>query len=1279
MPIFEIEKDDLLGLDDAQLEELIARLCEAELAAKHQPLSSVRWGGNLTAADGGVDVRVTVKEPAFVGDFIKGRDTVYQAKVPSMAKAAIEKEMSGKDTSKALFQSLAASHGAYVIVSLKDDLAPDKLAERRKLMSDEAGKLVRPSAVVVDFFDRSTLHQWLRQHVGVQLWVRHALGKQLSGWRPFGRWTNVPHDADDTLIVGEGLYVSLPGKNSDLPLAEAISAVRKLIQTSSKAIRLVGLSGVGKTRFVQALFEQGFDSAPLDRTKVVYADIGFGVEPSASVIVDTLAAENRDAILVLDNCAKEEHAFISSRITGKKSPIKLITIEYDIRDDTPQTTEVVRFTARGTEITEQLVARRYPQLGGLNARRIAEFSDGNARLALALADALPGNVNLAGLSNDELFERLFEQRHDFDKNLREQAEVLSLVYSFSTAQDEEGVNELAVLGDLCELSARRMARGSNTLLERQIAQQRGRWRAVLPHAIANRLAGDALKHIPVDEVLQVFERNAGARMLKSFSRRIGFLHTSPQAQEIARRWLQPGGLLHKTMQLNALGTAMLENIAPINCKVVLECLESQKSEILAAVKDIYKQTEIQRLISLISKIAYEPELFDRAVSLLIEISDAEDRKGGHDRARNRIKAFFQIRGSGTHASLQQRVEVLLACLADGNRHGLALDCLASSLETSHFENTNLAEFGARPRDYGARPVGEDAVAWLSRFLAIATEMALSNTVSDRKAGRTIIASKFRGLWRVEKLRPLLIELAQKLHADGGWLEGWRAIKGKLHYSKSQSSRTGKALQDDPDLVELCELLAPSNLEGRVRAIALASGHRIFALDEEFDLDDPQKYENSLKRLAEEAFRLGQDVAADPAVFDAIADDLFEQTYPQNLIAFGRGLASASSNRQSLWANVLEHLRSLDSKDFSDSVLSGMLMEISKVEPALSRKLLDEIAEDELLRHRIVGLTPDDTFSLEDFHRCERVFNAIGLELWGVDNLLWREMNGAIGRVDKARLANSVLAVEGGAPILLHAFSMILHGADPSVDTLGPDLRPLAIRAAAIAMAGDDSDPGGTRDYDLEHVLASALACRGNDAEENQLLDGLFSRMEKRYGFFPHFEKAIQVIAKARPDAFLDRLLAYAVKEDDDGVHWADNSLNESPPLDTVATDELVNWCNKENDLRRWKLVARAISVFERHKEGDFKLSEQALALVSKCPEPQVIVESFRFKLHQRSSSGNLSVQIEQRAAALTKLLNCGIPSVVEATETLLDHAAKIAEEERNREKKYDADREQTFE
>jgi hypothetical protein len=819
------------------------------------------------------------------------------------------------------------------------------------------------------------------------------------------------------------------------------------------------------------------------------------------------------------------------------------------------------------------------------------------------------------------------------------------------------------------------------LLERQIAQQRGRWRAVLPHAIANRLAADALKHIPIEDVLQTFEQQAGKRMLKSFSRRIGYLHTSTKAQSIARRWLQPDGLLHKVMQLNDLGAAMLENIAPIDCEMVLKCFENQRAEILASAENTYKQTEKRRVISLLGKIAYEPELFDRAVSILLEIAEKEGIEGDHDSARKRVQAFFQIRGSGTHATLQQRLSVLAACLSDANRHSLAIDCLISGLKTRNFDNTNIAEFGARPRDYGARPVGEEAIVWFSSFLSVAGEKALSKTDPDRKMCRDILARQFGGLWDVQNLRPLLIELAEKLHTDGGWIEGWRAVKGKVHYSKSRASREGKKATDDLDLVKLCELLAPSDLEGRVRAIALGAGHRIFALDEEFDPGDPHRYTASQKRLAEEAFRLGQDVATNSAVFDTVVCDLFDPGHFPNRYAFGRGLAAASSNRRSLWDKVIGCLRKFGKENFNDSALSGILMETSKIEPTLAQQLLEEIAEDKLLRRRIVGLTPGVGFSFEDFLRCERVFDAIGLELWSVDDLLWRDDRGAIGRKDKARLSEKILAAEGGAPVLLHAFSMMVHGADSLVDSLGPDLRPLAIKAAAIAIDNDDSDPGGTRDYDLEQVLTSALAHCGAEEEEKQLLDCLFSRMESRFGFFPHFEKAIQVIAKSRPDAFLDRLLAYATTQEDDDIHWVDNALRESPPLDTVSPDKLASWCNRVSDIRRWKLVVRAISVFEAEteKENGLKLSEQAHALLNACPEPEVIVAGFGWKLHPKSWSGNLSEHIAQRSSALTELLKSDNQRVVTAAKELLERAKAMEESERILEQKEDANREQTFE
>ena len=58
MRFFELEPADLSALNDADLREMVARLCEAELIQQRIQPSCVLWGGAQEAADGGLDVRV---------------------------------------------------------------------------------------------------------------------------------------------------------------------------------------------------------------------------------------------------------------------------------------------------------------------------------------------------------------------------------------------------------------------------------------------------------------------------------------------------------------------------------------------------------------------------------------------------------------------------------------------------------------------------------------------------------------------------------------------------------------------------------------------------------------------------------------------------------------------------------------------------------------------------------------------------------------------------------------------------------------------------------------------------------------------------------------------------------------------------------------------------------------------------------------------------------------------------------------------------------------------
>ena len=58
--MFEITAEDITLLNDENLRAVVARLCEAELRRRGFSASCVTWGGNQTAADGGIDVCVTL-------------------------------------------------------------------------------------------------------------------------------------------------------------------------------------------------------------------------------------------------------------------------------------------------------------------------------------------------------------------------------------------------------------------------------------------------------------------------------------------------------------------------------------------------------------------------------------------------------------------------------------------------------------------------------------------------------------------------------------------------------------------------------------------------------------------------------------------------------------------------------------------------------------------------------------------------------------------------------------------------------------------------------------------------------------------------------------------------------------------------------------------------------------------------------------------------------------------------------------------------------------------
>ena len=1284
MAIFDLEKDDLLRLTDTELEELVARLAEAEVAANGHSPAWVSWSGSINAPDEGIDIHVQLPVDTLNTGFLVRADTILQAKKHSMPKASITNEMATDGQLSPTISGQAANSGSYIIVSLGDDCSPPMLKDRLKAMRDAVADDPNSDNIHLNFYDRSKLTQWLRQHPYIMLWVKEKLGQGYSGWQPYSAWSNPPHDVEDKLIFASGVTVTLPsGKGEKLSIEESIDALRDLIRSTKKAIRVTGLSGVGKTRIVQALFDETVGSKALDRTITVYVDSGADPNPSAAAMLDRLIAEGRRAFMIIDNCPSELHSLLASKVSSTSNEVRLITVEYDIREDKPEITEVVHIEAVGPEVAEQLLLRRFPGIGQINARRIAEFSDGNARVALAIAERVEEHESLAQLSNAQLFDRLFEQRNRPDRDLREQAEILSLVYSFSISTIKDGYNELEILGSISGHSQQQLFRSVKTLMDRHVIQKRGYWRAILPHAIANKLAASALESIPVDHIRATFEGSGSQRLLMSFAHRLGLLHDHPVAKEIVEAWLQPNGLLGRILTLEGMTARMLEYIGPVAPEVLLERIEAELSAPEFEGMDPHRNPQRSTILKLLQMLAYEACAFDRCARLLIRVADYEDENNNYDAVRDKIVRFFQAYLSGTHASLNQRIAIMNECLLSdvARRRSLGFRMLSTALGGPPWTGYGMNEFGARPRDFGFRPSHDELVKWRSAFIDVAVRSGTSGDPDLEGPARQTFANAFRGLWHHKAIRDKLVDSARKLNAHYPWVEGWKAVRSTIYFDHNK--RKGK---DDfeplPDkLAALERKLEPNELVPKIMTFVLGKGHDYWALDADFDHQDRNTFRETTKRLDAKALQLGEDFAASDYELEELGPSLFSCDGKPYRTTFGRGLAKGSQNLRVGWQQLIDLLEQQPEGNKDFAVFGGFIEGADSSDPVLAEELLDQCAKHPQLRNVLVGLHPRRKFTETDLDRCVALLDdpLVYPRMYGP--IIWRDDYAHLPEGRVLDLAQRLLCQRNGDDVVLEALSMKLPDRKEAADTLGSALRRIGLKAAIQRLQGDHRDASGTIDYNMERVVSSALRFEGNEAEKLEWLDTIVGVIDEHHGFVHAFESAIATTIEVMPEAFLNHIFKATETEQRRRLFFLQDEGVRQSPLTKTDVDVLIGWCKARSDNDIWASIAAGVSLWSASDDerGVVTIMESAIRFLEASPEPEAVLKVFAERVTPSSWSGSRMNVMQPRADAIGRLVDHERPEISQAAKSVSAKLAKLIESEREHEQREDEEREQRFE
>ena len=1265
MPIFDIPVDRLTDLNDEDLRALVARLCEAERELQGGHRNEVRWGGSQTAADGGLDVVVDPIGPFEPKGPLSRRDVGIQVKAGGLARSEIIKEMRHGGSLRSAISALAAKGGSYLIVSAGVNCSESMLADRQTAMRDALVDDPLGADLHTAFIDRNALARWVSAHPSVAAWLRPRLSlPALAGWQPYGRWSSTPGSEDDTLICEKGLAFHLGRRAPIRDVPEALDAIRALVCEGGRAVRIAGLSGIGKSRIVQALFEPIGTLPALAATQAIYADLGHAPDPAPAAMLQSLMERDLPATLVVDNCPPDTHQALARKVAERPGPVRLITVEYDVRSDRPEETDVVRVEAEDSEIVEALLRRRRPDLSASDARRLAELAQGNARLALALAEAAPQAGTLSAFEDATLFDRLFWQRDAQNVELACAAEVLSLVYSFDVEGEEEP-DELAFLGSLAELSRQATHRHARTLLDRGLAQARSRWRAVLPHALANRLARQALRNIFWRDIADAFADKP--RLRRSLARRLSYLHESEEARRIVLRWMEAGGPLHGP-------TPDLHVLEPVCHLAPDQALHAIDDMIAAIEQGDSGFSALDSLTNMIARIAHAENMFPRACDRLVALAIAVENQRAAN-ADNALEGLFGLYLSGTLARTEARVAVARRYLQSTEPSAVArgFTMLRSALKTGHWSSSILFYDDARPDAFGWEPRGQEVVDWYARWIDLGAEIAVHGP--DRKSARAAIADGLDGVWRcIPSLRSRLSEIARRLHAEEFWAEGQQALKRMLYYIERRGEGYPEVELDSAR--RLIDELAPVDLETRLRS-EMVKGW-------DFDLAADEDHSAALERRAQRLEQLGQELAGSPDALRAVGRDLLDSE-GFSMYPIGTGLAVGSEAPLDRWS-ILRDLHLIDPERSRQScIMSAFLHGLDVSEPSSAAAIRAECRTNSALRREYGLFLPKGVLPKTELDHVIEIAGEPEVSAWLLKDLSWSEER-KLADADRVRLLRTILGRPDGGRLVVDALTMLRHVEKGARHCWPEDLRAIGLDAVIrLINRGDFND-------NLDRQMADTLSMclRGDEGTEaGRVLDAITGHAARKYGHIYEVRQTLAVVAESAPTAFLDRAFP------DEGKPPFDLHDDLPPtPLSRVPKDSLIDWCAKRPS--RWTMLAPHVPLFastsmvaaarralltsaDADDGQGGQLSPIAVALLDAAPEPGKLVEVYLKHIEPMSWSGSRADIVQRRLTAIETLRDHSRPEVREVIHRVAPDVRARIEKIRQQEEREDAERDQRFE
>ncbi|RZJ76125.1 MAG: hypothetical protein EOO45_03420 [Flavobacterium sp.] len=632
--------------------------------------------------------------------------------------------------------------------------------------------------------------------------------RQKEGMKPFLTWNSWDSTFNQKLAY-----------ESSEHLETIFSTIREGLKSNS-SLRLLGLSGLGKTNLMLQYFRPSEVMAPAQTAKVLYADLNDKTQADVLEKITSLFLAEKDNIIVLDNCSLVFHTKVANLLSNAGCKLRLISISPE-PDESKQLIDVagntlpVKLLSKDFKpIVMNLLEKNFPELTQEDRQLIVEYSNGLPFFAVLMAENPEATKIKPGtLTSENILNKVLGALYADPENRK----ILMACAIFSKFGNLDHLayqkDAIALCADLCgisqtdpELRVRKFKEVCQMMQDRGLLEKVGFSLTFRPTPLALKLAELWWEECTTAKFERIVEVLGENKLVESFCQQFRMLTHVEYAQEIVGKLCQ--GVFSTAEVLNTeVGSRLFRSFVNVNPAACLHALQTAFSD--KSTEELMAITEGRRnLIWALEQLCFRTQTFVPSIKILAAFAVAENENITNN-ALGQFLQLFHIRLPGTMASLAERWKIIEYLLdKGGDFKTLGLRAARRALKSDQFTRMINSDEpkSDHPLDY--EPNYSEVGNYWSNALELLNAEVMANTSFKENAIESIL-NAIHGFVD-QGLGPLIVPVVEQLY-DTGHLE-WPKLRSKIQFTTNH-----KQIFDTDSvqaLEKLLEKVTPETFEAR---------------------------------------------------------------------------------------------------------------------------------------------------------------------------------------------------------------------------------------------------------------------------------------------------------------------------------------------------------------------------------------------------------------------------------------------------------------------------------